>query len=459
MKWFNKISQSPILFTLAIAITRLPFLFFGYGSEEDAWALPLVAERIAKSGVYEVSRLPGHPFQELLYTIIWNAGPIVYNLFTVFISSFGIYFFIKILQHLKLEWKWAAISLAFAPIFFINCTNNMDYVWACAFIIIALYHILKNNFLFSGLFLAMAIGCRITSGAAIIPMIIFLMITENEQLVKCLFKLVLFTAIFTLIIFIPVLKEYGLTFFTYYEHFPIPSFAKNFYKGSIGAFGITGYIGVLILVFYSLKKIIKNPNLFKSPIIVVALTGITIFIITFISLPLKSAFIIPILPYLFLMTAVLCDEKIQKRASILLVISCFFFGINLSDPLRGSKESKLSYSFEVSNQKVVFDVLSGIFTADITKRINRTAFANEVIDKAKGIHEPTYVIAGWYLSDILVLQKGYENVYVKYGYYTNKNVLDSLTSQNYSIKYLPQQEELNDLRFGNSFTKTCATPF
>jgi hypothetical protein len=119
----------------------------------------------------------------------------------------------------------------------------------------------------------------------------------------------------------------------------------------------------------------------------------------------------------------------------------------------------LSYEFEVSNQKVAFDVLSGIFTADITKRINRTAFANEVIDKAKGIHEPTYVIAGWYLSDILVLQKGHENNYVKYGYYTNKNILDSLTSINYSIKYLPQQEELNDLRFGNSFTKECASPF
>ena len=105
MKWPNKITFSPLLFTLLIALTRIPFLFFGYGSEEDAWALPLVAERIANSGVYEVSRLPGHPFQEIIYTLIWNAGPVVYNLITLIVSSFGIYFFIRILQFLKQEWK------------------------------------------------------------------------------------------------------------------------------------------------------------------------------------------------------------------------------------------------------------------------------------------------------------------------------------------------------------------
>lgn len=95
MKWLNKITDSPFLFTLLIALARIPFLFFGYGSEEDAWALPLVAERIAKGGVYEVSRLPGHPFQELVYTLIWNASPVVYNLLTLIVSSFGIYFLLK----------------------------------------------------------------------------------------------------------------------------------------------------------------------------------------------------------------------------------------------------------------------------------------------------------------------------------------------------------------------------
>lgn len=459
MKWLNKITFSQLLFTLLIALTRIPFLFFGYGSEEDAWALPLVAERIANSGVYEVSRLPGHPFQEIIYTLIWNTGPVVYNLLTLIVSCFGIYFFIKILQFLKLEWKWATLCLAFTPIFYINCTNNMDYVWACSFIIISLYYSMNNRWLLAGLFLAIAIGCRITTGAAILPMLVYLAASNQKQFLKSAFQICLYTGIFCFIIFIPVLKEYGLTFFTYYEHFPIPSFAKNFYKGSIGAFGITGYLATFIFIIYSLKKLIRQPELLRSPILLLALSGIIIFKIAFISLPLKSAFIIPILPYLFLMTAMLCNEYIQKIGTLLLIIACFFFGINLSDPLRGSKESALSYTFNVSNQKVVFDVFSGIFTADITKRINRTEFSERIIEKASRINRPTYIIAGWYLSDILVLQKGRENKLVEYAYYTDEQKLDSLKSNGIQLFYLPQQNELNDLRFKNTFTEKYASPF
>lgn len=459
MKWLNKITDSPFLFTLLIALARIPFLFFGYGSEEDAWALPLVAERIAKGGVYEVSRLPGHPFQELVYTLIWNASPVVYNLLTLIVSSFGIYFFIKILQFLKLEWKWATLCLAFTPVFYINSTNNMDYVWACSFIILSLYYLLNNRLLLTGLFLAIAIGCRITSGASLLPMLVYLMASDKKYFFKNGFQICLYTGIFCFIIFIPVLKEYGLTFFTYYEHFPIPSFAKNFYKGSIGAFGITGYIAAFIFIIYSLKKLIRQPELLKSPILLLALSGIVIFKIVFISLPLKSAFIIPILPFLYLMTATLCNVSTQKTGTILLLIACFFFGINLSDPLRGSKESAVSYTFIVSNQKVAFDVFSGIFTADITKRINRTEFSESIIEKASTINKPTYIIAGWYLSDILVLQKGKENKMVEYAYYTDEHKLDSLKSNGINLFYLSQQNELNDLRFKSTFTEKYASPF
>ena len=311
----------------------------------------------------------------------------------------------------------------------------------------------------AGLFLAFAIGCRITSGAAILPLLVYLAAGNKKEFFKNALLICFYTGIFCFIIFMPVFKEYGLTFFTYYEHFPMPSFAKNFYKGSIGAFGLTGYFAVFTLILYSLKKLVQQQSLVKSPVVLLSLAGIIIFKIAFISLPLKSAFIIPILPYLFLMIAIVCQEKIQKTGALLLIIACFFFGINLSDPLRGSKESALSYSFEVSNQKVVFDVFSGIFTADITKRINRTEFSERIIAKASSINHPTYIIAGWYLSDILVLQKGRENKLVEYGYYTTENTLDSLRSNGINLFYLPQQNELNDLRFKNNFTKKYASPF
>lgn len=70
----NTFRQRLLLTGLVILITRIPFLFDGFGSEEDAWALPMVAQRIAETGIYEVSRLPGHPVQEITYSLMADAG-------------------------------------------------------------------------------------------------------------------------------------------------------------------------------------------------------------------------------------------------------------------------------------------------------------------------------------------------------------------------------------------------
>ena len=123
---------------ILITISRIPFLFYGYGSEEDAWALPLVAERIALSGNYEVSRLPGHPFQEIVFSLIWNSSSILFNLLTVLISTSGIACFMLFLRNLNFKhWLITGIAIAVTPIIYINSTNDMDYMWALGFILIA----------------------------------------------------------------------------------------------------------------------------------------------------------------------------------------------------------------------------------------------------------------------------------------------------------------------------------
>ena len=209
---------------ILIAFSRLPFIFYGYGSEEDAWALPLVTERIASTHQYEVSRLPGHPFQELAYTLIWNKGPVVYNLLTLLISTAGIGTFMLTLIHLQNKnWLFAGIALAATPIVFINSTNDMDYMWAMSFMLMSLYAIFKDKFLLAGIFIAIAIGCRITSGAIALPYLYLIyQLKKDEQRMKSIIQFCVTIGISTLIIFTPVFKNYGISFFTYYEHFPIP---------------------------------------------------------------------------------------------------------------------------------------------------------------------------------------------------------------------------------------------
>lgn len=460
-------TQQFYLAIVLIALSRLPFLFFGYGSEEDAWALPLVAERIATSGVYEVSRLPGHPLQELIFTLVWNKGSIVFNLITVIISTIGIAFFMLILQKVKSpNWLWAGIALAATPIIYINSTNNMDYTWAMSFGLISLFYVLNTEFILAGIFIGLAVGCRITSGALLLPYcyLIWNMVDSKER-IKSILKIIATSGISSVILFAPVIYTYGLTFFTYYQHFPIPGFAKNFYKGTFAAFGSIGSATVFVLLILlvtrknnTLNIYLNQKNITKHLLTSIYLT-IILFLIAFIKLPLKAAFMIPVASAFWLAASIKLSKKEMKFGALTMIFSCFFLGFNLADPLRGSKQSNLSIPFEISKQKVVLDPFAGTFTADITKRIQRTNYANEVINKASSINHPTFIIAGWWLADILVLQKGKENPNVTYDYYVNEEKLIILKEKKVTILYLPEQDLYNDLRYKSTFTKKYGKSF
>jgi len=460
-------SQQFYLAIALIALSRLPFLFFGYGSEEDAWALPLVAERIATTGVYEVSRLPGHPLQELIFTLVWNKGSFVYNFITAIISTIGIIFFMQILQKIKSSnWLWAGIALAATPIIYINSTNAMDYTWAMSFGIISLFYILNTRFILAGIFIGLAVGCRITSGALLLPYcyLIWNMVDSKER-IKSISKTIVATGITSLLLFTPVIYTYGLSFFTYYQHFPIPSFAKNFYKGTFAAFGSIGTaaVFVILILFIVRKNVTKHIKLDRNniakPFLYSTYLTILLFLIAFIQLPLKAAFIIPVVSAFWLGASIILSKREMKLGALTMIFSCFFFGLNLADPLRGSMKSNLSIPIELSGQKIVLDPIAGTFIADITKRVQRTNYANEIINKALRVKHPTFIIAGWWLADILVLQKGKENSNVTYDYYVSEKELKIIKEKKIAIFFLPEQDTYNDLRFKSTFTKKYASSF
>jgi hypothetical protein len=51
----------------AVALSRLAFLTPGYGVNVDAWRVARVARQLSETGIYEVSRFPGYPVQEILF--------------------------------------------------------------------------------------------------------------------------------------------------------------------------------------------------------------------------------------------------------------------------------------------------------------------------------------------------------------------------------------------------------
>lgn len=461
MKMENRRTTAMLAFILFC--TRLPFLFFGYGSEEDAWALPLVAERIATSGHYEVSRLPGHPLQEIVYSLCWQGGAVAFNLLTALISTLGILFFYHFLKRMNVPHRlWICAALAFTPVVYINSTNAMDYTWALGFSLMALHFISKRNIFLAGGMLALATGCRITAGAMYLPLaFLILQLSEREVRFKHQGYFALSFLFSLALLFTPVVLEYGNGFLTFYEHFPLPSFARNLYKGSIGVWGLPGVVTLLLVCIPLLKRIIKNNFGFSQSshrsLAIACITAIILYTIAFIRLPLKSAFLIPALPFLYILPALFLNEKKMQLLAGGMLLSCFIGGINLADDKRGSGKSALALSVEVEDQAISFDLCRGIFYADIVKRQQRTAFSKRVLKSLSVVQEKTIIIAGWWLADLLVLSKDEPLEHVTLCYYQDEKTLEWYKKTGYAIYYLEEQNEYNDLRFGNIFTQRYAT--
>src|SRR4051812_7152151 len=207
LNFFEKKYFPFIFLFLIVFISRLPFLSPGYGIEEDSWAIALAAFHTKLTGIYEPSRLPGHPFQEFIYSALWGNGCYVFNILCAFFSAIGALFFALILKHLQFkQYLLAAIAFAFIPVYFVSSTYTIDFTWTQALILIAFYSLLKNKFIACGIFLGLAIGCRVTSGVMIIPFMIICWQTDFKVNAIRFLKMSIPMGIVAVLLFVPVMQ-------------------------------------------------------------------------------------------------------------------------------------------------------------------------------------------------------------------------------------------------------------
>jgi hypothetical protein len=468
MTLFNKKNIPFFLLFLIVFISRVPFLSAGYGVEEDSWGIAMAAFQTKMSGVFEPSRLPGHPVQELIYSALWGAGPIVFNGLCAFFSAVGAVFFALILQQLKFKhFLFAAFALAFVPVYFISSTYTIDFVWTEAFVLISLYALLKNRLVVSGVFLGLAIGCRITSGAMLLP---FMMIIWQDKNLKQnfinLLKISIPMGVVAIVSFIPIIAQYGLSFFMYYDQFPYPSMAKLVYKMVFGVFGFVGVMAIAIAVLSILlnKEKQKNGELFETQlnrkIIAASFTILILFFISYLRLPQKSGYMLPILPFVILLFGYYLNSKKFKIVCGAFILSSFVCSINLTDKIRGAEHSKYAFVYTISGQEIFFDALSGPIFSDYSKRIQKEKYVESVIKKTEKVTAKTVVISGWWYNEISVWQINRPiNKNVSFEFYIDSAKINKYLAQEYEITYLPEQNIYNDLMFKMQVTDSVAKPF
>ena len=445
-----------ILLGILVFASRWFFLDAGYGAEEDAWGYAMNALAMDSTHSYQYSRLPGHPVPEYIYYLLPVRHSFVFNLCTALLSTIAVLLFYLICNKYKLNATAGALMLAFTPVFYIQSTNAMDYNWSLCFLLASLNFAGRRKIFLVAFMLALATGCRITAILFILPLCIYLYKADKSW--KHIRQLLFLTPILSTLCYLPLILKYQLKFLTYVNQFGYPSVLKTIYKASFGVWGTLGFIVIVIAFGYALQNIIiGNQSRKYKPILLCAASTIIIYTLLFFYEPHKSAYLIPIIPFVFIIILIALQDKVWPVViTASLATSCFFAGINLAEPNRSALPGKFALTRKVNNQRICFDPLSGNVVDDYAKRIQRIKYAESVIEKVQHLQGGNAVICGYWVNMISILSIGHLNEQITLLHYADEQELIRLKNANMKIYYIPGQDSFNDVCFKSVFTHKWA---
>ena len=355
MKKFFPLNNNPQIILsfsafIIIIISRVLFLGNGLGTDGDGWRLVKSGYWFAKTGIYEPSRFPGYPVPEFFYGIVYlfNISDFrIINLFTVLVFVVGLFYYYRILKdQLKTSYPLLIITtFAFTPIIFVNSIATMDYLWSLSFIIISFYYLLKGNYNLSGILLGIASGCRPTALILLVPYFYYIKQVKGNYFNKQFIRLTLLAVLVSFIIYSPLIIKYGLSFLTTYPS-NYPSVALILGRIFIKNIGLPG---TLALFVFALAAIYggKTNSLYKQKktIINTCLLIIAVFLILFFKLPSGGAYLIPVIPFLFIVLYYLFPGKLFISFCLAVILSSFLFsydarGLRVKGPVMIEAEKR-----------------------------------------------------------------------------------------------------------------------
>ena len=374
-----------ILFVLFVLMTRIPWLQPGYGVDSDAWRVVLAARHIKETGDYMLSRLPGYPLQEYLLSWISMSTPVIVNGMTALFSSVACLYFVLVLRFFRIKraYLWG-IAFALTPVVYINSVNSMDYMWALAFLLAAVYLVLKDRPMLAGVFLGLAMGCRLTSAVMLLPLGIWLVVIYANKSYLRLLSLAGSMLVTGVLCYIPVFVYYGYGFLDFYDIPGYPSLATLAGRSLLRVWGVWGTVGILFMIGLLLfsRRIIRMSwhELEKRSGLLLCLTTVVIYAAAFLRLPHEAGYLIPVVPFVILGLNLILRSQYTLGLVVALLLSSFFLSV---------ERSGVEWT--------------GPIVEDHFKRIDQTRWVNQVITAVKNLQGPAVIVTGSLLPQIQVM--------------------------------------------------------
>ena len=420
--------QTPAWFWFAtlfavVLLSRLPFIGVEYGQEFDAWRVARAAQHIAETGEYETSRAPGYPVQEIVCSLIWRGGPRAINGATAFFSALAATALAAVARRMGgAHWWLAGLAFAAVPVVFVGSVNGKDYLWSLAFALLGVCAVLRARPVLAGVLLGLAIGCRITAAAMILPLGLMLLgELPRAARIGGIARLLLATFAAGLAAYSPVLLRYGWGALTFYESLGRPAWKAVVTLGTLEVWGAAGLLGISIAAiggcFRALRRTLPTAcgNALLTPAL---LLMAAIYLAAYVRLPHQAGYLIPFVTAVILLAARWCP-----RPAFLACAGCL-----LVSPLVSISRDGIG---------------AGCIFTDHAERVQNTASVRRFLDFAESLPGRNAIVVGAWEPQIAVLAPELLHGRNDYFYTLDEKELAPLLRAGRPVWFMPEIREFN----------------
>ena len=292
------------MFAVAIvyAVSRVMFLPLGYGLDDDAWLLARAADILANGGGYVASRLPGYPSVELIVGglfCLFGTSAVLGNL-SASLAGLALMFALwvvldgEVSETMRL---FAVCAVAFHPAVWTASVTTLDPIFGAAFLVLSVAAVSRRRPVLAGVFLGLAVGCRLTDALAALPIAFFARGKTGGW--RTAAKTVVTGGIVGASLFVLPLLAHGIGFLDYEPviHRDFVTGGYKVYRELIGLPLVVGSVMVAGAVVVSGERRRRTRDLIGEPLVVLGATAVVVLATPFVILPTDPQYLLPWVPF------------------------------------------------------------------------------------------------------------------------------------------------------------------
>jgi hypothetical protein len=380
------------LLAAAVFLTRLPFVWCGYGTDSDTWKFASAVREIADTGRYTASRLPGYPLMEWLCTPFAHLGPWAPNLLSAVAAAACAWLAARLFARHGVRDAWlAGAAFVFLPAAYIAGTSSIDYLWAIVFALAGWLEAADGRPARAGLWLGLAVGTRITSALFVVPLAWLAWNTGGGRRLRGVMTVGGVGALLGAAWYVPGFLRYGWQMFSYSEIKGGESSALHFIGGmfhpgdsgvawpliagqaTVLLWGVAGSVAIalaLLSLAWQPRESERAARL--GPATGAALASIVLLeTVVYLRLPHDEGYLLPVVPFVMLALASWLTPARFRAVCVAGLVSPFLFGVDVTPPKKGlapATPSPLTLRVPVARETVVIEPFRGPLLRDAAKR-------------------------------------------------------------------------------------------